>query len=97
MTDTLDRHVPVATRTAELRDLAADALRRCGADPDALPGSARVDVVSPVTGEAVATVPSADAGDVERAVDRAHAAFLAWRTVPGAGARRGWSSGSASC
>jgi aldehyde dehydrogenase (NAD+) len=82
MTDTLDRHVPVATRTAELRDLAADALRRCGADPDALPGTARVDVVSPVTGEAVATVPFADAGDVERAIDRAHAAFLAWRTVP---------------
>ena len=82
MTDMLDRHVPVATRTAELRDLAADALRRCGAEPDALPGSARVDVVSPVTGEAVATVPFADAGDVERAVDRAHAAFLAWRTVP---------------
>ena len=82
MTDTLDRHVPVATRTAELRDLAADALRRCGADPDALPGTARVDVVSPVTGEAVAAVPFADAGDVERAIDRAHAAFLAWRTVP---------------
>ena len=82
MTDTLDRHVPVATRTAELRDLAADALRRCGADPDALPGTGRVDVVSPVTGEAVATVPFADAADVERAIDRAHAAFLPWRTVP---------------
>ena len=82
MTDTLDRAVPVATRTAELRDLAADALRRCGADPDALPGTGRVDVVSPVTGQTVAMVPFADAGDVERAIDRAHAAFLAWRTVP---------------
>ena len=66
----------------QLRDLAADALSRCGADPDALPGTTRVDVVSPVTGEAVATVPFADAADVERAIDRAHTAFLQWRTVP---------------
>ena len=80
MTETL---LPApAGRTAELRDLAADALRRCGADPGALPGTTTVDVVSPVTGEVVATVPFADAADVERAVDRAHAAFVAWRTVP---------------
>ena len=80
MTETL---LPAsAERTAELRDLAADALRRCGADPGALPGTTTVDVVSPVTGEAVATVPYADAADVERAIDRAHEAFVAWRTVP---------------
>ena len=35
-----------------------------------------------MTGEAVATVPFAGAADVERAIDRAHAAFLQWRTVP---------------
>ena len=79
MTDTL---APLASRTAELRVLAADALRRCGADLDTLPGSARIDVASPVTGEAVASVPFASAADVERAIDRAHAAFVAWRTVP---------------
>ena len=71
-----------STRTAELRDLAADALRRCGADPDALPGAGRVDVVSPITGSAVASVPFADAIDVSRVIDRAHAAFLSWRLVP---------------
>src|SRR6185503_2430837 len=80
MTETL---LPApAERTAELRDLAADALRRCGADPGSLPGTTTVDVVSPVTGEAVATVPVAGPADVERAIDRAHAAFLQWRTVP---------------
>jgi aldehyde dehydrogenase (NAD+) len=70
------------TRTAELRGIAADALRRCGADPDALSGSGRVDVLSPVTGEPVATVPFASAADVEAAVARAHEAFLVWRSVP---------------
>jgi aldehyde dehydrogenase (NAD+) len=70
------------TRTEQLRELAATALSRCGGDPDALPGAERVDVVSPVTGEPVATVPFASAADVDRAVTRAHAAFLAWRTVP---------------
>lgn len=75
--------VTSAPRTAQLRALVADALRRCGADPEALPGGAgRFDVVSPVTGEVVATVPHASTADVERAVDRAHAAFLRWRTVP---------------
>jgi len=70
------------TRTAELRGTAVDALHRCGADPDALPGAGRVDVVSPVTGEPVAAVPFASAADVERAVAGAHDAFLVWRSVP---------------
>ena len=70
------------TRTAELRERAATALHRCGADPDTLPGTGRIEVVSPVTGEAVATVPVAGTADVEQAIDRAHAAFLQWRTVP---------------
>ena len=42
-----------------------------------LPGSGRVDVVSPMTGEPVATVPFASAADVEAAVARAA------RGVPG--------------
>jgi len=70
------------TRTQQLRELAAAALRRCGGDPDALPGAERVEVVSPVTGEPVAAVPFGSAEDVDRAVTRAHAAFLTWRTVP---------------
>jgi aldehyde dehydrogenase (NAD+) len=65
-----------------LAERAAAALRTCGADPSLLPGAGRVDVVSPVTGTPVATVPLADAADVERAIDAAHEAFLAWRSVP---------------
>jgi aldehyde dehydrogenase (NAD+) len=78
MTHTLS----TSRRTAALRERAATALRRCGADPDSLPGTGRIDVVSPVTGEAVATVPFAAATDVEQAVAAAHAAFQEWRTVP---------------
>ena len=77
MTQTLD-----PPPTAPPRERAADALRRCGADPRNLPGGGRVDVVSPVTGAPVAVVPFASAADVSRAIDRAHEAFLAWRSVP---------------
>ena len=66
-----------------------------GADPDTLPGTGRVEVASPVTGEAVASAPRGPA-DVEQAIDRAHAAFLQWRTVPRRCAA-GWSSAWASC
>jgi len=37
---------------------------------------------SPVDGEAIGGVPVASAADVAAAVERAHTAFLAWRTVP---------------
>ena len=37
---------------------------------------------SPVDGEPIGGVPEASAGDVAAAVERAHTAFLAWRTVP---------------
>ncbi|MDF3050428.1 MAG: aldehyde dehydrogenase, partial [Pseudonocardia sp.] len=79
MTDTIT--LPT-DRTAALRDTARAALRRCGADADRLPGAGRIPVVSPVTGEALVTVPLADSADVEAAVERAHAAFRQWRKVP---------------
>jgi aldehyde dehydrogenase (NAD+) len=82
MTDTLTDTRSSTAWTAQLRARAAEALQRCGADPDALPGAGRVDVATPVTGDPVATVPFADSTDVERAVERAHEAFLAWRSVP---------------
>ena len=79
----LDRHVPIATRTAELRDLAADALRRCGADPAPCPATAASTPVSPVTGETVADgALRATPATSSAAIAAAHAAFLAWRTVP---------------
>jgi aldehyde dehydrogenase (NAD+) len=37
---------------------------------------------SPVDGRRLGAVPTASAADVAAAVERAHAAFLAWRTVP---------------
>ena len=72
----------VAHSTDDLRALAADALERCGADPSALRGSGSVEVVSPVTGDVVATVPRAGADDVEAAITASHATWLAWRSVP---------------
>ncbi|MCW2811609.1 MAG: aldehyde dehydrogenase [Friedmanniella sp.] len=78
-----DRDRPVASpRTAELRERAAAALARCGADPTALPGTTPLAVRSPVTGGVVAELTMAGPSDVEAAVARAHKAFLTWRTVP---------------
>jgi aldehyde dehydrogenase (NAD+) len=74
--------VTAVRSTETLRDTAHAALRQCGADPATLAGTRRREVVSPVTGEAVATVPVADTADVERAVERAHRAFVDWRRVP---------------
>ncbi|MET3806158.1 aldehyde dehydrogenase (NAD+) [Nakamurella sp. UYEF19] len=71
-----------STTTAGLADLAARALSRCGADTAVLTGDRRLDVRSPITGEVVITVPMADAGDVEAAIESAHRSFLVWRTVP---------------
>ena len=82
MTDILTDTRSSTAWTGQLRARATEALQRCGADPDALPGAGRVDVASPVTGEPVAAVPFASAADVERAVERAHEAFLVWRSVP---------------
>ena len=69
-------------RTAGMREIADAALRRCGADPEQLAGVDRITVISPVTGEDVATVPFAGPAEVDAAVERAHAAFQRWRTVP---------------
>ena len=68
--------------TEDLHAMAASALERCGADPGALRGSGTVEVTSPVTGDVVATVPRADAGDVEATITAAHATWLGWRSVP---------------
>ncbi len=37
---------------------------------------------TPISGEVIATLPCASAGEIERAVTQSRAAFLAWRTVP---------------
>lgn len=68
--------------TAELRDAATAALERIGATLPTAPADGGLAVVSPLSGEAIVTVPEASADDVEAAVGQAHEAFLAWRSVP---------------
>lgn len=70
------------TRTDELRQLAVEALTTCGVALDQLSGAAPVEVTSPVTGTVIASVPSVGAEQVEAAIERAHRAFLTWRSVP---------------
>jgi len=59
---------------------AREILTRLGVGGDALRGPRAA--CSPLTGEVLAHVPEMGAGEVERAIARAHAAYLAWRTVP---------------
>src|SRR5438477_9918147 len=46
-------------------------------------GGAKIEKISPIDGRKLATVRSASAEDYERAISRAHEAFLKWRTTPG--------------
>ena len=45
-------------------------------------GRATLPVTNPATGEVLAEVPLATSGDVDHAVETAHAAYLKWRDVP---------------
>ena len=56
-------------------------LGRLGVAAGAITGGTRA-VTSPITGEVVAHVHDATAEDAARAIDAAHDAFLAWRSVP---------------
>ena len=67
--------------TEALRDVAREALARCGVDLQAGTGPS-VTARTPVTGEDLFEVPAADRAGVEAAIGRAHEAFLEWRTVP---------------
>jgi aldehyde dehydrogenase (NAD+) len=67
--------------TEALRDLARAALTRCGVDLAAGTGPT-VAARTPITGEDLFDVAAADEAAVTHAVDRAHEAFLQWRTVP---------------
>ena len=66
---------PVATE-------AADILGRLGVDRATLAGGSLV-ARSPLTGEETARLAETDVGSAAAAIERAHAAFLAWRLVPG--------------
>jgi aldehyde dehydrogenase (NAD+) len=60
---------------------ARDVLNRLSMDPALYTGGTLASF-SPVTGERIATLPEQGAADVTAAIDRAAAAFRAWRTVP---------------
>ncbi len=70
--------------TAQLRIQSADVgplLKRLGVRTELVTGGALA-VTSPVTGERVAQVKTASATEAAAVIDKAHAAFLAWRKVP---------------
>ena len=69
------------TQTPSAAAEAGDLLARLGVAEALRTGGGRA-VRSPVTGETMARVHDADAADVARAVETAHAAFLAWRSIP---------------
>src|SRR5216110_3227335 len=46
-------------------------------------GGAKIDKISPIDGQKLASVRTASADEYDRAISRAHEAFLKWRTTPG--------------
>ena len=46
-------------------------------------GGAKIDKISPINGQKLASVRTASADEYDRAISRAHEAFLKWRTTPG--------------
>src|SRR5215831_163987 len=46
-------------------------------------GGAKIDKISPIDGRRVASVRTASDHDYNKAIARAHEAFLKWRTTPG--------------
>src|SRR6266700_3741877 len=46
-------------------------------------GGAKIDKISPINGQKLASVRTASADDYDTAISRAHQAFLKWRTTPG--------------
>ncbi|WP_295809237.1 aldehyde dehydrogenase family protein [uncultured Nitratireductor sp.] len=60
----------------------SELLKRLGVDDKAFTGG-DLSVRTPVTGEEIAAVTSISAADTGAAIERAHAAFKAWRNVPG--------------
>ena len=67
--------------TKTLRDITTDTMTACGAET-ALDHAGGMDVVSPVTGEVVASLATHDVAATEAAIARASAAFKVWRMVP---------------
>src|SRR3546814_924704 len=66
-------------------DLAADVTNifdSLGVKPKSYTGGT-LTVRSPITGREIASLPEVSTADAAAAIDKAHAAFLEWRLVPG--------------
>jgi aldehyde dehydrogenase (NAD+) len=70
------------TTDRSLTDRALTALAACGADLPVPGAGPTVTSHSPIDGSVLATVAAVDAAGMAAAVDRAHDAFLTWRTTP---------------
>jgi len=71
------RDAPASARTEVLA-----ILERLGVDRARLEGGG-LTARSPITGETLGTVRQTDAAEADAAIERAHRAFLAWRSAPG--------------
>jgi len=80
MSTTVPSHLTV-TPTSDLRERARRSLERCGVELSANDGATTI-ARTPITGEALLAVPSADRAAVEEAIATARAAFETWRVVP---------------
>ena len=76
---TMDRSAQAAL--PPVRDEALAILRRLGVDLGAVAGR-DVAARSPITGETILELKAASRSEADAAIERAHAAFLAWREVP---------------
>jgi aldehyde dehydrogenase (NAD+) len=70
-----------ATTKPALAAEIAGLLSRMGVPADAIAGGG-IPARSPVTGEVIGALAAAGPAEMQAAIARAHAAFLAWRTVP---------------
>ena len=71
------------TAGTDLRAATTEALERLGVSlPVIADGGVSFGVLSPLSGEPIATLPQAGAAEVDAIVARAKAAFTTWRTVP---------------
>ena len=64
------------------RRTALDALAACGVDLTQLTAVTTIEVVSPLTGQVMLTVPGTDASGVQAAICAAHRTWLTWRSIP---------------
>ena len=65
-----------------LRKLGLDATNLGGFHGQWLGSGPELDVITPIDGSRIATVRQVTEEEYDRVVDRAHEAFLKWRTVP---------------